>query len=951
MTGSPPAWAHDVDGDRLLDVPLLRLRARRAATRPAELYAAPLRLLSAPEQDVVLRELLHDDPESVVLARRDCARRVGTRGFAREVQAVLARARERGLDPDRTSRALGRAAACPSSRPPACSSSSTSTCSAASSAIDYADLIRARGDRGRPAPRRAAGARSPTSSSTSTRTPTPARSRCCARWPATVATSPWSATPTSRSTASAAPRCAASSTSRPRSRSRDGRPRRSSCAGHHAPLRAPILLAASRRVAGRIAVTGTHPRRGARARSARPRPCRAPHGRRPGRGAHLRHRARRGRARRRPAAPGPPRGRHRLGRDGGAGALGPRVASRRCGARSPPPGCRSRWPATRPRSSASRRCCRCSTRCAWCVDLDDDDPDRPRLRRPRPRRGTAHLAARRARRDRPARPRPRPAAREKARADGAARRPSLDAAAAAPCSSRAPRRASTGAGVAGPGAWPRCSPRGRGARRRRARAEEVLWALWSGTAWPRAAAARRRARRRRGARRAHRDLDAVCALFETAARAEEQRGHVGVAEFLDTLRAQQIPADTLADAGVRGEAVRLLTAHRSKGLEWRLVVVAHVQEGGWPDLRRRGTLLGADRIGRDGLLARRSPARAAGRGAPAVLRRLHPRPPAPGRDRGGVARRRRRAAVALPRTSSASTTPSTVQGRPPRPLSLAGLVAELRAPSPTPTRRAALRDGRRPPAGRARREEVDGRPLVPQRRPVDLVGHPRADAARSSRCATPSGRSRSPPARSSPPALPGAVVPRARGRAARGRAPVRQLRQDRPRPRRARGRRRAAGRGRPDDGRRSRRSGTGSPSARRGRASASRRGSARPWAASSSGTSTTRARCSAPSSASERRAVDGRPVVLTGFADRLEIDDSGRVVVVDFKTARAAPSGPSVAGNLQLGALPVRRRRGRPRRGGRSRHGVGRRRARAARHRRRHPERQGPGPAGPGPGR
>ena len=32
---------------------------------PAELYEAPLRLLSAPEQDVVLRELLTDHPESV----------------------------------------------------------------------------------------------------------------------------------------------------------------------------------------------------------------------------------------------------------------------------------------------------------------------------------------------------------------------------------------------------------------------------------------------------------------------------------------------------------------------------------------------------------------------------------------------------------------------------------------------------------------------------------------------------------------------------------------------------------------------------------------------------------------------------------------------------------------------------------------------------------------------
>ena len=92
------------------------------------------------------------------------------------------------------------------------------------------------------------------------------------------------------------------------------------------------------------------------------------------------------------------------------------------------------------------------------------------------------------------------------------------------------------------------------------------------------------------------------ALFDAAARAEEQRDHVGVRNFLATLVAQQIPADTLAERGVRGAAVRLLTAHRSKGLEWRLVVVAHVQAEAWPDLRRRSTLLQADRIGTDGLV-------------------------------------------------------------------------------------------------------------------------------------------------------------------------------------------------------------------------------------------------------------------------------------------------------------------------------------------------------------
>ncbi len=50
---------------------------------------------------------------------------------------------------------------------------------------------------------------------------------------------------------------------------------------------------------------------------------------------------------------------------------------------------------------------------------------------------------------------------------------------------------------------------------------------------------------------AHRDLDAVCALFEVAAKAEEQRGHTSAAVFLDTLTAQlerELPMDIKADS-------------------------------------------------------------------------------------------------------------------------------------------------------------------------------------------------------------------------------------------------------------------------------------------------------------------------------------------------------------------------------------------------------------------
>ncbi|GAA3359900.1 hypothetical protein GCM10017744_040410 [Streptomyces antimycoticus] len=130
-------------------------------------------------------------------------------------------------------------------------------------------------------------------------------------------------------------------------------------------------------------------------------------------------------------------------------------------------------------------------------------------------------------------------------------------------------------------------------------AEQALWQLWDGTSWP---GRLERAAQRGGTagRNADRDLDAVCALFETAARAEERTGGRGALNFLEEIDAQDIAADTLSRRMIRPDAVRLMTAHRSKGLEWALVVVAGVQEGLWPDLRRRGSLLEADRIGGTG---------------------------------------------------------------------------------------------------------------------------------------------------------------------------------------------------------------------------------------------------------------------------------------------------------------------------------------------------------------
>jgi superfamily I DNA/RNA helicase/RecB family exonuclease len=126
-------------------------------------------------------------------------------------------------------------------------------------------------------------------------------------------------------------------------------------------------------------------------------------------------------------------------------------------------------------------------------------------------------------------------------------------------------------------------------------AHDVLWAVWeaSGLAasWQQASAAGGG----RGAA-ADADLDAVVALFDTAARFTARLPHGSARLFLDSLKGQEIVGDTLAERASRGDGVAVLTAHRAKGLEWDLVVVAGVQEGTWPDVRTRGSLLSMDQL-------------------------------------------------------------------------------------------------------------------------------------------------------------------------------------------------------------------------------------------------------------------------------------------------------------------------------------------------------------------
>lgn len=124
---------------------------------------------------------------------------------------------------------------------------------------------------------------------------------------------------------------------------------------------------------------------------------------------------------------------------------------------------------------------------------------------------------------------------------------------------------------------------------------EVLWAMWAAAdvaaAWQRTALAGGPA----GAR-ADRDLDAVLALFAAAEQFVDRFAQAPVAAFAEHLRAQDLPADSLAPQADQAGAVELCTAAGAAGGEWDVVVVAGVQEGVWPDLRLRDRLLGAQHL-------------------------------------------------------------------------------------------------------------------------------------------------------------------------------------------------------------------------------------------------------------------------------------------------------------------------------------------------------------------
>ncbi len=95
---------------------------------------------------------------------------------------------------------------------------------------------------------------------------------------------------------------------------------------------------------------------------------------------------------------------------------------------------------------------------------------------------------------------------------------------------------------------------------------------------------------------ADRDLDAMIQLFDSAARHMDRFPNSNPQRFLDEISDEDIASDVIAYKGIRPDVVEIMTIHSAKGREFKRVYVAGLQEGSWPNLKQRSSLLGAERL-------------------------------------------------------------------------------------------------------------------------------------------------------------------------------------------------------------------------------------------------------------------------------------------------------------------------------------------------------------------
>ena len=139
------------------------------------------------------------------------------------------------------------------------------------------------------------------------------------------------------------------------------------------------------------------------------------------------------------------------------------------------------------------------------------------------------------------------------------------------------------------------------ARNKSALSDDLLWFIWDNAVTSdgqKLSVAWRNQALRPGIRgaAADRDLDAMMQLFDSAARYSERFPLSGPAAFINEIAQEDIAGDVITAKGVRPDFVEILTVHSAKGRQWQVVAIAGLQEGTWPNLKQRSSLLGAERL-------------------------------------------------------------------------------------------------------------------------------------------------------------------------------------------------------------------------------------------------------------------------------------------------------------------------------------------------------------------
>ncbi len=122
--------------------------------------------------------------------------------------------------------------------------------------------------------------------------------------------------------------------------------------------------------------------------------------------------------------------------------------------------------------------------------------------------------------------------------------------------------------------------------------EELLWLVWERSgraeAWQAQALGSGIL-----AAEANRSLDGILALFTAAKRFVEREPDSPASAFLTSVLDAEVPEDTLSPQSV-ADSVLVTTPIGVLGLEFDTVIVAGLQDGAWPNLRLRGSMLSPD---------------------------------------------------------------------------------------------------------------------------------------------------------------------------------------------------------------------------------------------------------------------------------------------------------------------------------------------------------------------